>query len=377
MIDDLEGRFLRVAIIHHWLIAYRGGEKVLEELCVLFPQADIYTHVLDRAVLPPSLASKSIKTTFINSLPLAKRLYQKYLPLMPMALENLDLREYDLVISIESGPAKGVLTLPQTLHVCYCNTPMRYVWDMYHEYMSRAGLIKRLLMIPFFHYIRLWDRVSADRVDYFVGNSINVSRRVSKHYRRNADVVYPPVAVDDFCISRKIDDFFLLVGQLVSYKRVDLAVKVFTRLGKRLVIIGEGEEMHALRVSAGHNVEFLGRQSFEVLRDHYSRCQALVFPGEEDFGIVPVEAMASGRPVIAYGRGGALETVVDGKTGIFFHDQTEDALLEAIERFEGMKGHFFPDEIRAHARRFGPERFRTEMSEIIEIQLQAHARAMG
>jgi len=232
-------------------------------------------------------------------------------------------------------------------------------------------------MAPLLHYLRIWDRLSADRVDHFVANSANVARRIAKHYRRDADVVYPPVAVDDFFVSEQHGDFYLMVGQLVGYKRADLAVKAFARSGKRLVVIGEGEEMRFLREIAGKNIEFLGRQPFEVLRDHYSRCQALVFPGEEDFGIVPLEAMASGRPVIAFGKGGALETVVDGKTGIFFHEQTEDALMEAVERFESMKSHFHPNEIRAHACGFGPERFRSEMARIIEIQLQAHARAMG
>ncbi len=323
------------------------------------------------------MARMKIATSFIARIPYARRLYKNFLPLMPLALEQLDLRGYDLVISSESGPAKGILTSPDTTHICYCHTPMRYVWDMYHDYMSNSCRIKRFFMAPLLHYLRLWDRLSADRVDHFVANSANVARRIAKHYRREADVVYPPVAVDDFHISQQHDDFYLMVGQLVGYKRADLAVKVFTRSGKRLVIIGEGEQMRVLREMAGKNVEFLGRQPFEVLGEHYSRCQALVFPGEEDFGIVPLEAMASGRPVIAFGKGGALETVVDGKTGVFFHEQTEDALLDAVERFEGMKNGFVPAEIRAHACLFGPERFRSEMSKIFDNQLRAHARAMG
>ena len=368
---------MRVAIVHYWFVSQRGGEKVVEELCAFYPDADIFSLVVDRDALSSRVAARRIFTSFIDKLPSSKRWYKHYLPLMPIALEQFDLRGYDLVISSESGPAKGVLTSPETLHICYCHTPMRYVWDMYHDYMSNSGRIKRFFMAPLLHYLRMWDRLSADRVDHFVANSANVARRIAKHYRREADVVYPPVAVDDFFISEQNDDFYLMVGQLVGYKRADLAVEAFTRSGKRLVIIGEGEQMRVLREMAGKNVEFLGRQPFEVLRDHYSRCQALVFPGEEDFGIVPLEAMASGRPVIAFGKGGALETVVDGKTGVFFHEQTEYALHEAVERFEGMKNGFVPTEIRTHACRFGPERFRSEMSKIIETQLCAHARAMG
>lgn len=363
---------LKVAIIHYWFVSQRGGEKVVEELCDIFPNADVFTLILDSGCISRQLSSHKINTSFINRIPFSKIWYKYFLPLMPLALEQFDLRDYDLVISSESGPAKGVLTRFDTLHVCYCHTPMRYVWDMYQDYISNLGAIKKFFMAPLIHYIRIWDRISADRVDHFVANSENVARRIAKHYRREADVVYPPVATDDFFVSAQHDDFYLMVGQLVGYKRADLAVKAFTRSGRRLVVIGEGDEMHKLRSIAGRNVDFLGRQPFEVLRDHYSRCKALVFPGEEDFGIVPVEAMASGRPVIAYGKGGVLETVVDGKTGIFFHEQTESALMEAVVRFEGMLSHFRPEEIRAHAINFGQTRFRSEISKVIQTQLQKH-----
>lgn len=360
---------LRVAIVHHWFVAYRGGEKVIEELCALFPEADLFAHVVDKSVLPPSLVSRKIATTWINSLPFAKRLYKNYLPLMPLALEQLDLRGYDLVLSCESGPAKGVITSPETLHICYCNTPMRYVWDMYHDYLAQSGRIKRFLMAPLLHYLRIWDRLSADRVDHFIANSGNVARRIFKHYRRKSDVVYPPVDVDAFFISEKVEDFYLMVGQLVGYKRTDLVVKAFARSGKRLIVIGDGEQMSMLRKIAGANITLMGWQPEDVLRDHYARCRALIFPGEEDFGIVPVEAMASGRPVIAYGRGGALETVVEGLTGLFFHEQTEEAVLDAVIRFEGVDIQFAPSSIRNHALKFSKEVFRSSIMSIVLSRL--------
>lgn len=368
---------MKVAIIHYWFVAHRGGEKVVDELCGLFPDADIFTHVLDRDALSPVVATKSIHPSFIDSLPFSSRLYKNYLPLMPLALEQLDLRGYDLVISSESGPAKGVITSPESLHICYCHTPMRYVWDMYQDYMNQSGKIKRFVMAPLLHYLRMWDRLSADRVDHFVANSANVARRIGKHYRRDADVVHPPVEVEAFGCTDVAEDFYLMVGQLVGYKKAELAVRAFNRSGKKLIVIGEGDQMKLLQQIAGPTIQLLGRQPFDVLRDHYARCRALVFPGEEDFGIVPVEAMASGRPVIAYDRGGALETVVDGQTGIFFSEQTEEAIMEAVERFEKMEHTFVPDDIRDHARAFSRERFRQEMQEIITPRLQKHRQIWG
>jgi glycosyltransferase involved in cell wall biosynthesis len=207
---------LKVAIVHYWFVAQRGGEKVIQELCDIYPEADIFTLVLDRNSLPSGLATRKIITSFIDNLPFASRWYKNYLPLMPLALEQFDLRDYDVVISSESGPAKGVLTSPRTLHVCYCHSPMRYVWDMYHDYMAMSGRLKRLLMIPLLHYLRLWDRLSSDRVDYFIANSVNVAKRIFKHYRRDAEVVYPPVDTEAFFIADEVGDFYLLVGQLVA-----------------------------------------------------------------------------------------------------------------------------------------------------------------
>ncbi|ANT63263.1 glycosyl transferase (plasmid) [Salipiger sp. CCB-MM3] len=334
-IDVQDGR--RVAIIHYWLVGMRGGEKVIEALCRMFPDADIYTHVADPSKLSAVLTKHRIVETRIGRLPLAKKLYQKYLPLMPRALEEIDLSGYDLVISSESGPAKGVIAPPDAPHLCYCHSPMRYLWDQYHVYRGGAGLMTRLMMPQLAHGLRNWDVNSAARVDGFAANSNFVASRIRKYWRRESDVVAPPVAIEDFSPVPKdeLGDFYLWCGELAPYKRPDLAIEAFRRLDLPLVVIGGPDDaVNKLKAKAGPKTTFLGKAPFSVLKDHMARCKALVFPGEEDFGIVPVEVMASGRPVIAYGRGGALDSVVDGLTGLFFEEQSVDALVDSVERFE-------------------------------------------
>jgi glycosyltransferase involved in cell wall biosynthesis len=356
---------MKVAIIHYWLVGMRGGEKVVESLCRLFPSADIFTHVYDPDAASETIKAHQIKTTFVGRLPFATKKYKSYLPLMPIALEQIDLRGYDLVISSESGPAKGVIPPSDALHICYCHSPMRYVWNMYHDYRERAGLLTRWFMPPAAHYIRNWDALSASRVHEFVANSSTVARRIETYYNRRATVIYPPVDTAAFepVPSHMVEDYHLMVGELVRYKRPELAIEAFNRLQKPLVVIGGGEMLSELRSIAGPQVKLLGPQPFQVLKHHYARCRALIFPGEEDFGIVPVEAMASGRPVIAFGKGGATETVVDGVTGTFFHEQSVEALIDAVRRCGDIP--FSIERIVQRASEFGSERFLKEMADFV------------
>ncbi len=361
---------MRVAIVHYWLVSMRGGEKVVEALCEMFPEADVFTHVYDPKNISETIRSHNVRTTFIQRLPRARRWYQKYLPLMPMALEQLELEDYDLVISSESGPAKGLLIPSGAVHVCYCHTPMRYVWDMYHQYWRNSSFLTRLFVAPGIHYVRLWDAVSAARVDHFIANSVNVAKRIRRHYGRDALVIPPTVDTSEFSPVSERGDFYLMVGQLVRYKRADLAIEAFNQLGRPLVVIGDGEEYGSLAKRAGPNVSMLGWQPEEVLSDHYARCRALIFPAEEDFGIVPIEAMASGRPVIAFRKGGALETVVEGITGLFFDQQTPESLASAVERYETEAAEFDPEVIVRHARSFDREVFKRRMRDAIDRILE-------
>lgn len=356
---------MRVAIIHYWLVGMRGGERVLEQLCLMFPQAEIFTHVCIPETLSPLLRRHRIHETFIARLPGARRHYQKYLGLMPRALEALDLSDYDLVISSESGPAKGVIAPPDAPHVCYCHSPMRYLWDQVHVYRRGLGAPARLAFDLLAPRLRVWDVISANRVDHFVANSGFVARRIRRCWRREAEVVHPPVDLQAYRPAEAPpgpDAPYLFLSELVPYKRPDLAVEAARRLGRRLRVVGQGPELERLRRSAPSCVEFLGRVPQAEMRALYQSSRALLFPGLEDFGIVPLEAMACGRPVIAYGRGGALDTVRDGETGLLFHEQTAESLAAAMERHEReLEPRLSPAAVAEHARGFGPETFRSGM----------------
>ncbi|MDR1856816.1 MAG: glycosyltransferase [Desulfovibrio sp.] len=370
---------MRTAVVHYWLTGMRGGEKVLDAILDVYPDADVFTHVYVPEAICAGIRRHRVFTTYINRLPFAARHYAAYLPLMPHALEQLDLREYDLVISSESGPAKGVLARSDALHVCYCHTPMRYLWDFYQQYLQECGPVTRLLFRMLATPLRVWDACSAQRVDFFVANSFHVARRIMRDFRRNSTVIHPPVDVDRFAPSdgaaRQPEDFYLCVGQLIPYKRVDQAISACALLGRRLVVIGRGKEEMRLRKLAGPNVTFLGRTDEATLVWHLLHCRALLFPGEEDFGIVPVEAMAAGCPVIAYGRGGALETVVQGKTGELYADGDVAGLSNAILKFEGGCNAYDEEAIRLHARQFSKERFKERFRRFVDDCLEGQGGA--
>lgn len=359
---------MKVAIVHYWLNGMRGGEKVLESLCRLYPDADIYTHIYEPDKISEVIRRHNVQTTFISKLPFALKKYQSYLPFMPLALEQLDLTDYDLVISSESGPAKGIITNPEAVHICYCHSPMRYVWDMYYEYFKGAGKLKRLMAAPLIHYLKLWDYSTGARVDHFIANSSYIAKRIQKIYRREATVINPPVEFDAFGISDNVEDYYLVLGQMVQYKRVDIAVEAFKQSGRKLIVVGDGEKADELKKMASGcaNIEIRGRQSFAEIIRLYSQCKALVFPGVEDFGIVPLEAMASGRPVIAYGRGGVLDSVIDGETGIYFNEQTSASLNGAIDAYEAGKYQFDPELLRKHAMTFATAEFEQKIKTFID-----------
>jgi len=361
---------MKVAVTHHWLEQFTGGEKALEEILSLFPDAPVYTLIYQKENFKGRrIAEHEIITSYIQKLPWGKTKYRSYLPLMPTAIEQFDLGEFDLILSSCSAVAKGVLTRADQLHISYLYTPIRYAWDLYHNYVQQAGLnrgLSGILARLILHYIRMWDLQASYRVDVFVAISHTVAERIRKTYRRDARVIYPPVDVDRFNPERPRDDFYFTVSRLVPYKRIDLIVSAFNRLGLPLVVIGDGPERSRIESLAYPNVRLLGHQPDDVVTDHMERCKAFVFAADEDFGIVPVEAQAAGAPVIAYGRGGALETVLHGKTGIHFPAQTEDSLIEAVKMVEQGEVVFQAEMIRENAMRFSSARFRQEYGTLVE-----------
>mgnify|MGYP000927483460 CR=1 FL=1 len=358
---------MKIALIHDWLPFMGGAERVLTNFLELYPESPIYTTICNKNNLDSPLKEANIITSRLQKNKKEIKNHRVLFPFMPTAIESFNLNEYDIVLSSSSSIAKGVITKPDTMHICYCHSPMRYAWEFSYEYagkMAGSGSLKSKILSYFLTCIRLWDNSSADRVDYFIANSENVAKRIWKHYRRESIVIHPPVRCNLFSISEIDENYFLIVSRLQEYKRIDLAVEAFNELGLPLIIIGDGPERKRLESIARDNVKFLGRQPDEVVKEHYGKCRAFIFPGEEDFGITPLEAMASGRPVIAYRKGGALETVVENKTGVFFDNQTSGDLIEAVKKFENMT--FDKKEIRRHSETFDEHIFKEKINKFVD-----------
>jgi len=356
---------LKLAIVFSWLNQYGGAERVLEVVHDMYPQAPVYTSLYRPEALPDAYRSWDLRTSFLDRMPLARRRHQLYLPWYPLAFESFDLRGYDAVLSLTSGFGHGVITSAETAHLCYCLTPARFLWS-YHAYIEREGVgrLARLALQPTLKSLRQWDRLAADRVDQFVAISRTVQRRIQKVYRRDSSLIYPPISTDVGVSASEPDDYYLIVSRLVPYKRIDLAVRAFSKLGLPLRIIGDGRDRAILKRMAAPNVSFLGFVGSDAeVREQMARCRALVFPGEEDFGITPLEAMSAGRPVVAYAAGGALDTVVEGVTGTFFREPTPESLAEAVLRMEGLS--CSPDVLQAHAAKFGVARFQRELDQAL------------
>ncbi len=356
---------MQLAIVCSWLNQYGGAERVLEVVHDMYPQAPIYTSIYAPAAFPERYRSWDIRPSFMNHLPFIKRKHQLYLPLYPLGFESLDLRDYDLVLSLTSAFAHGVITSPETQHVCYCLTPARFLWN-YHGYIEREGLghAARWLLLPYLKSLRQWDRLAADRVDQFIAISHTVQRRIRKYYQREAQIIYPPLRSTAVIAEGRPEDYFLVVSRLVPYKRIDLAVRAFNVLGLPLRIIGDGRDRKALEAIARPNIRFLGYLPDAEVQSQMAHCRAFLFPGEEDFGLTPLEAMSAGRPVIAYGAGGALDTIEEGRTGLFFGQPTPESLVEAVKRLDLYT--FDPPYLRQSAHRFDEAVFRKQLAHTLD-----------
>ncbi len=365
---------MKTAVVHDWLMTYAGAERVLEQILQLYPDADLFS-LLD--FIPENerrfLQNKKVRTSFLQGIPFARKKYRSFLPLMPWAIERFNFSGYDLVISSSHAVAKGAVTGRGQTHICYCHTPARYVWDMSGQYLEAAGLdrgVKGAIAKSIGAYIKRWDIRTSDRVNHFIANSGYIAERIKRAYGRDSEVIYPPVDTDTFELNTAKEDFYITASRMVPYKKVDLIVEAFAGMPeKKLVVLGDGPGLWDVKSISLRNVELLGHQPLEVLKDYMQRAKAFVFAAEEDFGIAPVEAQACGTPVIAYGGGGARETVVENKTGIFFKEQTVESLAEAVRRFEDMEGRFKPAQVRTNAERFGTERFRREFRGFVEKHL--------
>lgn len=362
---------MRTAIVHEWFVDYMGSEKCVESFNNIYPESDVYALIdfLDDSDRQKILKGKKAKTSFIQRLPKSRTSYRTYLPLFPLAIEQLDISKYDVIISSSHSVAKGVLTNSKQLHICYCHTPMRYAWDLYHQYIYESGLqkgMKGAVAKYFLHKIRMWDFISSQRVDHFIANSNYIAKRINKVYGRDADVIYPPVDVDKFQLNKQKDDYYLIVARFVPYKKVDVVVKAFSKMpDKKLIVIGSGPDEEKIKRLAAGNIDFKGYQGENELTKFMQNAKAFIYAAEEDFGITIVEAQAAGTPVIAYGLGGANETVIQGKTGILFPDQTADSIITAVNKFETDTDNFDPEFIHSHAQQFSRDVFEKRIKEYV------------
>lgn len=367
---------LKIAIVCDWLTIYAGAERVILEMHQLFPKAPIYTSLYDKEKCKV-FKDADVRESALRYLPFARKFHRLFFPLMPYAFEKMDLSEYDIVISSSHSAAKGIITKPGTLHISYCHSPMRYVWDQSHSYQNtyKAFQPLKILYRPILHKVRMWDRVASARVDKFIANSNYVSKRIKKYYKQDSEVLYPPVDLDTFSVAEKKKANYLAVGRLIPYKRFDLIVEAFNKLGLSLHVVGTGPELKKLKKMARENIKFLGNISNEELREEYKNAKALIYPQVEDFGIVPLESMASGTPVIALAKGGALETVKEKISGIFFEEQSVEALIKAVEKFKKMK--FDPVKVAKSVQEFSSARFKSELLHLIERSWKQHKEMIG
>lgn len=367
MINDL-----KIAVVHEWLVNYSGSEKVLEQLIEVFPNARVFALVdfLSNEQRQQIVKGKHIQTSFIQKLPFSKSKFRNYLALMPLAIEQLDVSAYDIVISSSHAVAKGIITHTNQLHISYVHSPIRYAWDLYHQYLQESNLDKGLKGIVaklILHYLRVWDVSTANRVDYYISNSNYIGRRIKKTYNKPSVTIYPPVDISSFKLCVDKEDYYITTSRLVPYKKVDLIVEAFEQLpDKKLIVIGEGPDFEKIYKKAKDNISLLGYQDYSSLIYYMQRAKAFVFAAEEDFGITPVEAQACGTPVIAFGKGGVLETVIENKTGIYFHEQSVESIIDAVVRFEKSRHHFDFHYIRNHAESFDIKSFRENIYNFVE-----------
>jgi glycosyltransferase involved in cell wall biosynthesis len=365
---------MKVAIVQEWFTTIGGSEKVVQEIAGIYPEADLFSLVaIPDIVEKLGLKNHKLQTSFIQKLPFAKTKWRVYLSLFPFAIEQFDLSAYDLIISSSHSVAKGVLTNSNQLHICYCHSPMRYIWDLHHQYLKESGLdsgIKGFIAKYLLHRMRVWDIISTGRVDHFISNSNYIGKRIKKVYGRESVTIYPNVSTHDFLLETNKDDFYFTCSRMVPYKKIDLIVKAFAEMPeKKLIVIGDGPDMKKILKLKTPNIELMGFQPFEVLRKYLSKARAIVFAAEEDFGIVPVEAQSCGTPVIAFGKGGALESVVENKTGVFFYEQSVSDIKLAVLKFELIENDLDPCAIRAHAEKFNADRFRIEFKEFVNSKM--------